>query len=209
MFITRVRSLPWISIVVVVLLSGAAAARQAVHEAPAGAPPAGRLAPAGEPGQPLHVSGVVVGPDNAPVAGASLYVYQTDHEGYYSVKPASDNRNPRLKLFLRTDAKGTWTVRHNQAGLISAEPRAGAHSLRGQRGRTGATHLRDRLHGRSLHHFGDARQPGVLRAPDRGREGDAADRAEVATLRAGVQRSGIIHAMKVMAGMPNAALARK
>jgi protocatechuate 3,4-dioxygenase beta subunit len=88
MFITRVRSLPWISIVVVVLLSGAAAARQAVHEAPAG---------------------VVVGPDNAPVAGASLYVYQTDHEGYYSVKPASDNRNPRLKLFLRTDAKGAYS----------------------------------------------------------------------------------------------------
>ena len=109
MFITRVRSLLWTSIVVVVLLSGAAAARQNVHEAPAGAPSAGRLAPGGEPGQPLHVSGVVVGPDNAPIAGASLYVYQTDHEGYYSVKPASDNRNPRLKLFLRTDAKGAYS----------------------------------------------------------------------------------------------------
>ena len=42
------------------------------------------------------------------MAGASLYVYQTDHEGYYGVKPASDNRNPRLKLFLRSDARGAW-----------------------------------------------------------------------------------------------------
>jgi protocatechuate 3,4-dioxygenase beta subunit len=55
------------------------------------------------------VSGLVVGPDGAPVAGASLYVYQTDHEGYYGVKPASDNRNPRLKVFLRSDARGAWS----------------------------------------------------------------------------------------------------
>ena len=80
-----------------------------MHEAPANAPAAGRVAPAGEPGQPLSVSGVVVGPDGAPVANASLYIYQTDHEGYYGVKPASDNRNPRLKLFLRSDARGAWS----------------------------------------------------------------------------------------------------
>ena len=45
------------------------------------APSRGRVAPQGEPGQPLAVSGTVVGPDGAPVAGVSLYVYQTDHEG--------------------------------------------------------------------------------------------------------------------------------
>ena len=84
-------------------------AAQSVHEAPANAPSAGRMAPAGEPGQPLTVSGAVVGPDGSAIAGASLYVYQTDHEGYYGVKPASDNRNPRLKLFLRSDAKGAWS----------------------------------------------------------------------------------------------------
>jgi protocatechuate 3,4-dioxygenase beta subunit len=82
---------------------------QSVHEAPASAPATGRVAPAGEPGQPLSVTGVVVGPDGAPVANASLYIYQTDHEGYYGVKPASDNRNPRLKLFLRSDARGAWS----------------------------------------------------------------------------------------------------
>jgi protocatechuate 3,4-dioxygenase beta subunit len=84
-------------------------AAQTVHESPAAAPSTGRVTPPGEPGTPLHVSGLVVGPGGAPVSGASLYVYQTDREGYYSVKPASDNRNPRLKLFLRSDARGGWS----------------------------------------------------------------------------------------------------
>ena len=91
-----------------VLLSAAIAA-QSVHEAPPNAPSTGRVTPASEPGQPLTVSGIVVGPDHAPIAGASLYIYQTDREGYYGVKPQSDNRNPRLKLFLRTDARGAYS----------------------------------------------------------------------------------------------------
>ena len=90
-------------------LAAVSIAAQSVHEAPPNSPSAARMAPAGEPGQPLTVSGTVVGPDGAPIAGASLYVYQTDHEGYYGVKPASDNRNPRLKLFLRSDANGAWS----------------------------------------------------------------------------------------------------
>ena len=98
-----------VSLVAIGILVGLSAAdAQGVHEAPAGAPSTGRVAQQEEPGQPLHVSGVVVGPDGAPISGASLYIYQTDREGYYGVKPVSDNRNPRLKLFLRSDAKGAW-----------------------------------------------------------------------------------------------------
>ena len=93
----------------IAVLSAVDVAAQSVHEAPANAPAAGRVTPAGEPGQPLSVSGIVVGPDGSPVPNASLYIYQTDHEGYYGVKPASDNRNPRLKLFLRSDARGAWS----------------------------------------------------------------------------------------------------
>jgi protocatechuate 3,4-dioxygenase beta subunit len=96
------------TIALAVLLTAMTVAAQSIHEAPAGAPSRGRVVPQGEPGQRLSVSGIVVGPDGAAVAGASLYVYQTDHEGYYGVKPVSDNRNPRLKLFLRSDARGTW-----------------------------------------------------------------------------------------------------
>ena len=98
-----------VAVVVALAIGSLSLAAQAVHEAPAGAPPTGRLGPDGEPGQPLTISGVVVSADGSPVSGASLYVYQTDHEGYYGVKPASDNRNPRLKLFLRSDARGTWS----------------------------------------------------------------------------------------------------
>jgi protocatechuate 3,4-dioxygenase beta subunit len=82
---------------------------QTVHEAPSRAPSSGRLVPQGEPGTPLRVSGVVVDSAGAPIPGASLYIFQTDHEGYYGVKPQSDNRNPRLKLFLRADARGAWS----------------------------------------------------------------------------------------------------
>jgi protocatechuate 3,4-dioxygenase beta subunit len=97
------------ALLAVALLGSTAAAAQTVHEAPASAPASGRVAPAGEPGQPLGVSGIVVGADDKPIPGASIYVYQTDREGYYGVKPASDNRNPRLKLFLRSDASGAWS----------------------------------------------------------------------------------------------------
>ena len=82
---------------------------QTPRQAPVGAPSSGRLAPAGEPGTALRVSGVVVSSDGKPVAGASVYAYQTDAEGYYGVKPASDSNNPRLKIFLRTDANGAWS----------------------------------------------------------------------------------------------------
>jgi protocatechuate 3,4-dioxygenase beta subunit len=89
-------------------ITSARTAAQEIHEAPATAPSTGRVAPPGEPGTPLHVSGVVVDAGGAPIADASVYAFQTDHEGYYGVKPESDNRNPRLKVFLRSDERGAW-----------------------------------------------------------------------------------------------------
>jgi protocatechuate 3,4-dioxygenase beta subunit len=82
---------------------------QGAPEAPRNAPSTGRMTPAGEPGPALSVSGVVVDESGRPVPAASIYSYQTDAEGYYGVKPVSDNRNPRLKVFLRTDAQGRWS----------------------------------------------------------------------------------------------------
>jgi protocatechuate 3,4-dioxygenase beta subunit len=93
----------------VIAPSAATTVAQSIHAAPATAPSTGRLAPPGEPGQPLTVSGLVLDAKGAPVSHASLYVYQTDREGYYGVKPASDSGNPRLKVFLRSDAKGAWS----------------------------------------------------------------------------------------------------
>jgi protocatechuate 3,4-dioxygenase beta subunit len=94
---------------IVLALAAISVAAQRIHEAPERAPSTGTLVPPGEPGEPLNVSGVVVGPDGAPIANAWLYVYQTDHEGYYGVKPQSDSRTPRLKAFLRSDARGAWS----------------------------------------------------------------------------------------------------
>ena len=82
---------------------------QTPRAVPANAPSTGQMAPAREPGTPLTVSGVVVSAEGTPIRGASLYAYQTDAEGYYGVKPASDSNNPRLKVFLRTDADGRWS----------------------------------------------------------------------------------------------------
>ncbi len=114
------------AIAIVLALTAVSAAAQSIHEAPATAPSAGRVAPQGEPGQPLQISGVVVGADGAPISGASIYVYQTDREGYYGVKPVSDNRNPRLKLLLRSDAKGTWSFDTIKPGSYP-DSRAPAH----------------------------------------------------------------------------------
>ena len=102
--------------IALLVLAAVLVGAQSVLEAPAAAPSIGRLAPAGEPGQPLHVSGVVVGPDGAPISGASLYAYQTDHEGYYGVKPVSNNRDPRLKVFLRSDPQGKWAFQTIKPG---------------------------------------------------------------------------------------------
>jgi protocatechuate 3,4-dioxygenase beta subunit len=97
------------ALVMVWVVGGAAASGQSARQAPADAPSADRLSPNGEKGTALKVSGVVVDASGAPVPSASIYAYQTDAEGYYGVKPASDNRNPRLKIFLRSDAKGAWS----------------------------------------------------------------------------------------------------
>lgn len=61
-----------------------------------------------EPGERLIVSGVIFGADGkTPLPNASVYVYHTDVKGLYT--PAgNDNRNPRLRGYLRTDAQGRY-----------------------------------------------------------------------------------------------------
>lgn len=62
-----------------------------------------------EPGERLTVSGVVYGADGkTPIAGASVYVYHTDATGVYTPGPVDDNRNSRLRGYMRTDALGRY-----------------------------------------------------------------------------------------------------
>lgn len=61
-----------------------------------------------EPGERLIVTGQVFGPDGkTPLAGASVYVYHTDAKGVYTPE-ANDNRNSRLRGYMRTDAQGRY-----------------------------------------------------------------------------------------------------
>ncbi len=69
-----------------------------------------RVADVSEPGERLSLTGRVLSPrTDEPVAGAQLYVYQTDADGYYS--PGTDSSaNPRLKATVQTDDQGRFEL---------------------------------------------------------------------------------------------------
>lgn len=70
-----------------------------------------------EPGEPLHVRGVVKDGQGKPLPGALLYVYQTSAKGWYAGAAAhvsgnsGDQRHARLFGYLKTDAAGRYEVR--------------------------------------------------------------------------------------------------
>jgi transcriptional regulator GlxA family with amidase domain len=75
-----------------------------------------RLTPAHEPGDALVVSGVVRGADAQPIANAIVYVYHTDHRGYYSRQQAMRDAAPRLFAYLKTDDQGRYEFRTIRPG---------------------------------------------------------------------------------------------
>jgi protocatechuate 3,4-dioxygenase beta subunit len=93
----------------VVLLPSAAveAQHRPSTRAPEDAPSQLQLTAPDEPGEPLVVEGVVTDAQDRPVAGASLYVYQTGADGLYGPE---GNRNPRLRGYLRSDEEGRWEL---------------------------------------------------------------------------------------------------
>ena len=92
-------------------------AAQVPTVAPADAPSRVVVTPTGEPGEALVISGVVFKADGrTPIAGASVYVYQTDAKGAYAVDDARASNNPRLRGYLRTDAQGRYEYRTVRPG---------------------------------------------------------------------------------------------
>ncbi|MBS1791134.1 MAG: hypothetical protein JST85_25710 [Acidobacteria bacterium] len=61
-----------------------------------------------EPGERLVVTGKVSGKDGKPLKGVSVYVYHTDAKGLYTPGTTNDNKNPRLRGYMRTDEQGRY-----------------------------------------------------------------------------------------------------
>lgn len=68
-----------------------------------------------EPGVALTVEGRVLLATGAPARSVDVYVYQTDARGYYSPE-GRDERNPRLRGYLRTDDQGRYALRTIRPG---------------------------------------------------------------------------------------------
>lgn len=79
------------------------------YTAPADAPASVIIAGASEPGERLIVTGRVLD-GTRPIAGASVFVFQTDVEGRYAPDKSGPDAelDPRLHGFLRTDRQGAY-----------------------------------------------------------------------------------------------------
>lgn len=75
---------------------------------PAQLPARTRLAPAGEAGTPMVVSGLAIDPQGRPRAGIIVYAYQTDSKGIYPKSPLGV-RHGALRAWVKTDAAGRYT----------------------------------------------------------------------------------------------------
>jgi protocatechuate 3,4-dioxygenase beta subunit len=64
---------------------------------------------AGEPGEPLSISGTISQPDGKPAAGIVLFIYHTDATGYYNEN--DDASHPRLKGWMKTGPDGRYEFR--------------------------------------------------------------------------------------------------
>ena len=85
--------------------------RPAPGEQPGNVPWKTTIVSAGEPGEPLIVSGTIYTPDGrTPLEGISLFVYQTDATGRYSTT-GGDNRNTRIHGLMRTNGDGRYEFR--------------------------------------------------------------------------------------------------
>jgi protocatechuate 3,4-dioxygenase beta subunit len=76
----------------------------AQREKPAQLSSSSRIAPIGEPGQPLVVRGTVLLPNQQRAAGVILFAYHTDNRGLYS--DAGDTLHWRLKGWAAADSAG-------------------------------------------------------------------------------------------------------
>ena len=72
----------------------------------------GRIAPAGEPGEPMRIEGIVRDRGGRPAAGIIVYAYQTNAKGVYPpdtrAAGAAGQRHGLLRGWAKTDAAGRY-----------------------------------------------------------------------------------------------------
>lgn len=104
---TSVRS----ALALTLLLAGAAGfAAPPARGRPSTPPNMLRVAPSGEPGTRLTISGALVDQAGKPVAGAELHVFQTDASGRYTFAKPMDEPHARLAGHLRTGPDGRFEL---------------------------------------------------------------------------------------------------
>jgi protocatechuate 3,4-dioxygenase beta subunit len=83
------------------------------------------IAPAGEPGTPLVVRGLIQDSDRKPLAGALLYAYHTSAKGWYGERAphfrggtgqGGDVGHARLFAYVRTDDQGRFVLKTIRPG---------------------------------------------------------------------------------------------
>lgn len=69
-----------------------------------------RIAPTGEPGEPLRIEGTVRDRRGRPASGVIVYAYHTDSKGIYPTRggPGMASRHGLLRGWARTDARGRY-----------------------------------------------------------------------------------------------------
>ena len=84
-----------------------------------------RIAPAGEQGEPMRVTGVVTAPDGVPRANVVVYAYQTNAAGIYPPPARSLGRWPdrhgKLRGWALTDGEGRYTFETIRPGSYPSQ----------------------------------------------------------------------------------------
>lgn len=112
------------------LVGGPCDGCEAVFEGrPAKLSSSSRIAPAGEPGEPMVIKGVVTDAAKRPVAGVIVYAYHTDARGLYpgreEPRRTASQRHGALRGFAQTDAQGRYafeTIRPASYPVPDAPP---------------------------------------------------------------------------------------
>ena len=95
------------------LVGGPSENWEAVFEGlPSAIPERARIAPESEPGEPLHIEGLVTHLDGTPAPGTIVYAYHTDARGIYPTderyRGREAYRHGRLRSWARADSSGRY-----------------------------------------------------------------------------------------------------